>query len=76
MILGIVSSPRRGGLTDQLVTGAFEGAELVGIETKKVCLTDFRVPFYIEETNECAEELSRLCEEADSLVVGAPCLTT
>jgi len=71
MILGIVGSPRKGGLTDQLVTRALEGANSAGPETKKVHLADFEVPFYSEEAK-CPEELSRMCEEANALVIGAP----
>ena len=71
MILGIVGSPRKGGLTDQLVTGTLEGAKSAGFETKKVHLADFEVPFYSEEAK-CPEEVSRMCEEANALVIGAP----
>jgi len=72
MILGIVGSPRKGRLTDQLVTRALQGAKSIGIETQKVYLTDFKIPFYTERTEECPEELNKLCEEADALVLGAP----
>jgi len=71
MILGIVGSPRKGQLTDQLVTRSLEGAASTGVETEKVYLVDFEVPFYTEEAN-CDEQLNRLCEKADALVVGAP----
>ena len=71
MIMGIVGSPRKGGLTDQLVTGALEGAESAGLETKKVHLADFEVPFYSEEAK-CPQKLSEMCEEANALVIGAP----
>ena len=67
MILGIVGSPRKGGLTDQLVTRTLEGVKSAGIETKKVHLADFQVPYYSEEA-ECPQELSRLCEKANALV--------
>jgi len=71
VILGIVGSPRKGRLTDQLVTRALEGVESTGVETKKLYLIDYKVPFYTEEAR-CPEELSRLCGEADALVIGAP----
>ena len=32
---------------------------------------DYKIPFYTEEAK-CPEELNRLCEEADALVIGAP----
>jgi len=72
MILGIVGSPRKGRLTDQLVTQALEGAKSTGVETVKVYLIDFEVPFYTEQTPECPEELSTLCEEAPAIIIGAP----
>ena len=71
MILGIVGSPRKGRLTDQLVTRALEGAESTGVETEKVYLINYKVPFYTEEAK-CPEELNNLCEEADALIIGAP----
>lgn len=49
MILGVVGSPRKGRLTDQLITRALEGAKSAGVETEKVYLVDFRVPFYTEQ---------------------------
>jgi multimeric flavodoxin WrbA len=73
MILGVVGSPRKGRLTDQLITRALEGAKSAGVETEKVYLVDFRVPFYTEtEQAKSPEQLSRLCEEADALIIGAP----
>ena len=71
MILGVVGSPRKGRLTDQLIARALEGTKSAGVETEKVYLVDFKVPFYTEQS-QCPEELSRLCEEADALIIGAP----
>jgi len=71
VILGIVGSPRKGRLTDQLVTRALEGVKSTGVKTKKVYLVDFKVPFYTEQAK-CPEELSRSCEKGDGLVIGAP----
>lgn len=71
MILGIVGSPRKGGLTDQLVTRTLEGAKSTGLETNKIHLADFEIPSYSEEAK-CPEELSGMCEEANALVIGAP----
>ena len=62
MILGIVGSPRKGRLTDQLVNRALEGAKSAGVESEKVYLIDYKIPFYTEEAK-CPEELNRLCEE-------------
>lgn len=72
MILGIVGNSRKGLLTGRLVTSALEGVKSRGdVEAEKVYLVDFKVPFYSEQAK-CPEELNRLCEEADALVVGAP----
>jgi len=71
MILGVVGSPRKGRLTDQLITQALEGVKSAGVETEKVHLVDFKVPFYTEQA-QCPEELSKLCEKADALIIGAP----
>jgi len=71
VILGIVGSPRKGRLTDQLVTRALEGVKSAGVEPEKVYLIDYNIPFYTEEAK-CPEELNRLSEEADALVIGAP----
>lgn len=72
MILGIVGSPRKGRLTDQLVTRALEGVKSVGVETRKIYLVDYDIKFHMEGRKGCPEELSELCEEADAIVVGAP----
>jgi len=71
MILGIVGSPRRGRLTDQLVTRCLEGAKVTGVETEKVYLIDYKVPFYTEEVS-CPDKLNSLWEAADAYVMGAP----
>ena len=72
MILGVVGSPRKGRLTDQLVSRALEGAKAAGGEVRKVYLVDYEVKFYREGVKCCPDELSDLCEEADAIVLGAP----
>ncbi|HIE19294.1 TPA: flavodoxin family protein [Candidatus Bathyarchaeota archaeon] len=72
MILGIVGSPRKKRLTDQLVTQALEGAKAAGGETRKVYLIDYEVKSYRENVKCCPDELSDLCEEADAIILGAP----
>ena len=72
MILGIVGSPRKGGLTDKLVTQALVGAGSGDLETHKAYLADHEIPSYSERTRECPDELSKLCEEANALIIGAP----
>ena len=49
MVLGIVGSPRKGRLIDQLVMRTLEGVQSTGIETRKVYLVNSKVPFYTEE---------------------------
>jgi NAD(P)H-dependent FMN reductase len=71
LILGIVGSPRRGRLTDQLVTRCLEGAKETGVQTEKVYLVDYNVPFYTEEVG-CPDKLNSSWEAADAYVVGAP----
>jgi len=72
MILGIVGSPRKGRLTDQLVSKALEGTDAAGAETLKVYLVDFNIQFWKEDGNGCPNELNALCEKADAFVLGAP----
>jgi len=72
MILGIVGSPRKKRLTDQLVSRALEGAKAAGGKTRKVYLIDYEVKSYRENVKCCPDELSDLCEEADAIILGAP----
>ncbi|MCJ7632932.1 flavodoxin family protein [Candidatus Bathyarchaeota archaeon] len=66
MIVGIVGSPRRDGLTNRLVNAALEGAKLGNAEVKKVYLADFDI------SARCPEDLNKLCEDADAIILGAP----
>jgi len=72
LILGIVGSPRRNGLTNRLVERALEGAASTGATVQKVFLADYDIRPYSEEQERAPEQLSRLCEEADAIVLGAP----
>lgn len=78
VVLGIVGSPRKNGRTDSLINAALEGAKSKGVVTKKVYLVDYEIkPFTgvggsTEAFLYCPEELSRLCEEADAIALGAP----
>jgi len=72
MILGIVGSPRKKRLTDQLVSRALEGVKAAGEETRKVYLIDYEVKSYRENLKCCPDELSDLCEDADAIILGAP----
>ena len=78
VVLGIVGSPRKNGRTSKLIDAALEGARSKGVATKKKYLVDYEIrPFTgsggsSEAVQHCPEELSRLCEEADAIVLGAP----
>lgn len=78
VVLGIVGSPRRNGRTNGLVDAALKGSGSSGVETEKLYLVDFEIKPFIgsggsdEAHTYCPEELSRLCGEADVMVLGAP----
>ena len=72
MIVGIVGSPRKNGLTSQLVEAALDGAKLENVEVQKVYLADFNVEPYIGTRESCPEDLNKLCEDADALILGSP----
>jgi multimeric flavodoxin WrbA len=70
-VVGIVGSPRKGKLTDQVVTKCLEGVISEGVKCEKIYLIDYQIPYYTEQAK-CPEELNVLCEKADALVIGAP----
>lgn len=77
-VLGIVGSPRKRGRTNRLIDAALDGAMSRGTNTEKIYLVDYDVkPITelngsVEDYDYCPEELSRLCEEADAIILGAP----
>ncbi len=77
-ILGIVGSPRKNGKTNRLIDSALDGAESRGVKIKKIYLIDYDIKSFTgsggsnEAFNYCPEELSRLCEEAEAIILGAP----
>jgi len=71
MIIGIVGSPRKGKLTDQLITKCLEGAESADDQITKVYLLDHHVRSSDGQIK-CPEELNNLWKEANALVIGAP----
>jgi multimeric flavodoxin WrbA len=71
MILGIVGSPRKNKVTDQLITKCLEGVEKGGSETKKVYLIDYPLKCWTEKTN-LPKELDKLWMEAEGYIIGAP----
>jgi len=72
MILGIVGSPRKNGLTNRLVDAALEGSRLENYEVEKIHLVDFNVKPYTEVHKNCPKALNLLCEEAEAIVLGSP----
>jgi len=78
VVLGIVGSPRKNGRTNRLIDAALEGADSKGAETKKIYLVDYEVKQFKgldgpgEANTYCPEELSKLAEEAEAIILGAP----
>lgn len=71
-IIDIVGSPRKNGLTNNLVSKALEGSASVGAEVEKVHLIDYKVKPYTPTSESAPDKLSRLCESADGIILGAP----
>jgi len=77
-VLGIVGSPRKNGRTNKLIDAALRGVKSRGVEAKKIYLVGYDIKPYVgtggyeEAYLYCPEELSRICSEADAIVLGAP----
>jgi multimeric flavodoxin WrbA len=71
MILGIVGSPRKGKVTDQLITKCLEGVEKAGSEAKKIYLIDYPLECWTEKAA-LPEELDQLWIKAEGYIIGAP----
>lgn len=78
LVVGIVGSPRKNMRTNMLVDAALDGAKSRDAETEKVYLVDYRIKTFTgqggseEAFTYSPEDLSKLCEEADAIVLGAP----
>ena len=78
VVIGIVGSPRKNGRTNSLVQAALDGAESRDVDTKKVYLVDYNIRSFtglggsVEAFKYCPEELSKLCEDSDAIILGAP----
>ena len=65
VILGIVGSPRKNGLTNRLVDAALEGAQIRGASIKKIYLVDYDIQQFkgsggsVEAYKHCPEALSQ-----------------
>ncbi|MBC7235126.1 MAG: flavodoxin family protein [Chloroflexi bacterium] len=77
-VLGIVGSPRKNKRTDKLVEAALEGVRSAGMAAHKIYLVDYDIrPYCGRGGSEEAftlgpRDLSRLCGEAEAIVLGAP----
>ncbi|MFX0116754.1 MAG: flavodoxin family protein [Candidatus Hodarchaeota archaeon] len=77
-VLGIVGSPRKDGRTNELIDAALRGVESRGVDAKKIYLVDYEIKAYLgtggseDAYHYCPRELSRVCSEADAIVLGAP----
>ena len=78
LVLGIVGSPRKNGRTSELIDAALEGAASSGAEVSKTYLVDYPLRPFIggggsdQAKTYCPDELSKLCEQADAIALGAP----
>ena len=84
-ILGLVGSPRTGGLTNQLVSSALEGATKAGTSTELVQMSEYVIdackdclPWVCADNLKCTYEdgnlevLSKKILSCDGLVMGTP----
>jgi multimeric flavodoxin WrbA len=78
VIVGIVGSPRKNMRTNMLIDAALDGARSRGAKTEKVYLVDYKIRSFTgqggseEAFTYSPEDLSKVCEEADAIVLGAP----
>lgn len=73
-VLGIVGSPRKDGRTNHLVDAALDGAASQQAAVAKVYLVDYAIQPYLgqRDVTYCPDALSRRCEDADAIILGAP----
>ncbi len=72
LIVGVVGSPRKNGLTNRLVREALAGAESAGAEVKIVYLIDYDIRPWTPEHPKAPEELNEIMRKADGYIIGAP----
>ncbi|RLE97897.1 MAG: hypothetical protein DRJ96_02565 [Thermoprotei archaeon] len=72
LVVGVVGSPRKGGLTTKLVGEALAGAEEAGAATRLIYLIDYEVRPWTPESPRAPEELNEVMRGADGYVIGAP----
>ena len=72
LIVGVVGSPRKNGLTSRLITSALEGAREAGASTKVIYLIDFDIQPWTPDRPKAPEELNEIMRKADGFIIGAP----
>ena len=72
LTLGIMGSPRKNGLTSQLVSQALKGASSGGAEVRRVNLIDYEIPSYPRSRDQRYADLDELVSAADAMIVGSP----
>jgi NAD(P)H-dependent FMN reductase len=78
VVVGIVGSPRKNMRTNMLVDAALNGARSRDVKTEKVYLVDCKIRSFTGQGGAeeaflySPEDLSKICEEADAIVLGAP----
>ena len=64
-VIGIIGSYRKGGITDQVVTGILESAKQNGMETQKIYLIDQSIKFCLN---------CRVCTQTDPNKIRGKCI--
>jgi len=72
LVVGIVGSPRKSGLTSKLVNKALEGASKAGVDTKIIYLIDYDIRPWTPQSPKAPNELNGIMKEADGYIIGAP----
>ncbi|RLF20840.1 MAG: hypothetical protein DRZ82_00995 [Thermoprotei archaeon] len=72
LVVGIVGSPRKNGLTNKLVTEALAGAQSIGAKVRTIYLMDYDIRPWTLENPKAPEELNEIMREADGYIIGAP----
>ncbi len=72
LILGVMGSPRKNGLTNQLLDRALEGAASGGAEVRRIYLIDYDMRPFPRSVEGHDAELDQLVAEADAMIIGSP----
>ena len=72
LTLGLVGSPRKHGLSSQLVDQALAGAASSGSQVRRLYLIDYDIPSYPRSAKRRYADIDELVAEADAMVIGSP----